>query len=123
MTDRNFLLELLDGPRTYCPPPGFLLVQCVNADKTKTGFLTPGGKQPPLGLVLAVGNLKAEYEQLGSPAQTRNYVMFIHDLYPGVQIHDGMVMINMDCVSLRIVPGRSKDVGVYHEPEKVEAVS
>lgn len=122
MAKRNFLLELLEGERTYVPPPGHMIVRCIDVEQTKAGLYLPetaahstestGIGQAPLGEVLAVGALKEEYRECGAPAEVGNYVIFTPNLYPITNIHDAMVDIHMDTVMLRIVMGGGAITGV-----------
>jgi len=120
---RNFLLEMLDGPRTYLPPPGYMLVRCVDAEATRGGIITPtgvseGGGQAPLGEVLSIGTLKDEYKDSGAPASVGDFVMFTPQLMPITDVHDDIVCVHCDCVMLTIRMGeKAESGGVFHDPE------
>ena len=121
---RNFLLEMIEGPRTYVPPPNTMILELIDQEKTKGGLLIPeahqgatGGGMKPLGKVIFVGRGRDTWKDEEPPAGVGDYVLFTPEMYPVVDIHDSMALIHFDAVMLRICTGLLQGEGVGHVPE------
>lgn len=129
---RNFLLEMIEGPRTYVPPPNTMILELMDQEKTKGGLLLPearaaeqaGSGMKPLGRVIFVAQGRDTWKDDAAPAAVGDYVLFTPEMYPVIDIHDNMVVIHFDTVMLRIVgfsPGESGPPrGIYYEPDEEE---
>jgi co-chaperonin GroES (HSP10) len=122
---RNFLLEMIQGPRTYVPPANTMILELVDEAKTKGGLLLPeihaneGEGMKPLGRVVKLGDGRETWKDSPPPASIGDYVMFDASMYPVIDIHDGMVVVHYDTVMLRIIPGTFEGLGVAHTPEEL----
>jgi len=108
LEDRNQVLDIIEGPRTYNPPPNSMIVRMVNPpEKTKGGvLLVPGGsaQKPdsgdyatPLGEVLAHGKPAGDkwpefVEKYGVPFPIGSTV-YLMSMLPQVRLHSGLAVI------------------------------
>ncbi len=47
---RNFLLEMIEGPRTYVPPANTMIVELQDQAKTRGGIMIPDNVEGPAGI-------------------------------------------------------------------------
>jgi len=121
MSKRNFLLELLEGQRTYIPSPNSCIVQLLDMEKTKGGILTPMGESKgqqlsPVGLVQRLGRCVGEHWK-EPPCDYGDYIQFSPQLGLITDIHDGWCVVPYDCINLVIRMGSHPEVGLVHEPK------
>jgi hypothetical protein len=120
MGTRNFLLELIEGERTYIPPPNHCIVELLDMEKTKGGIITPlgespGGQMSPVGKVRERGTCIGEHWE-EPPCWVGDYIQFSPQLGLITDIHDGWCVVPYDCVNLIIRPGKHAHEGLVHEP-------
>lgn len=121
MSKRHFMLEQIEGTRTYIAPPNRIIIELIESPSTVGGVILPesakvGGGIKPLGKVLAVGRGIGEHWRDERPCQLGETVMFDPN-FGTYSIHGNLVTIMFDAVALIVRMGKQDAMGHVYTPE------